>query len=82
MALATRFLIAIMYQHHLHKPYAYFIIVYLTYYVFLQERLKKSRKLTKLINILLHNAKKLLYTGYFFVNHVASSFRSLSWRSL
>ena len=33
--------------------------------MFLQEKLK-SIKLTKLVNILLHNNKKLLYTGYFF----------------
>ena len=32
------------------------IIIYLTYYMFLQEKLK-SIKLTKLINILLHNEK-------------------------
>ena len=45
--------------------------------MFLQEKLK-SIKLTKPINILLHKDEKLLYTGYFFVNHGASSSSSLS----
>ena len=59
----------------------FLIIIYLTYHMFLQGKLK-SIKLTKLINILLHNDKKLLYTSYFFVNHGASSSRNLSRRSL
>ena len=49
--------------------------------MFLEEKLK-SIKLTKPINILLHNDKKLSYTGYFLVIHGASSSRSLSRRSL
>ena len=45
------------------------IIIYLAYYMFLQEKLK-SMNLTKPTNILLYDIK-LFYTGYFLLSMVS-----------
>ena len=45
------------------------IIIYMTYYMFLQEKLK-SINLTKLINIVLHNDKKTVIHGLLFLTIV------------